>query len=95
MSRRTLAMIPTLALVLGVGAALADQPGPTDGGPAGVGTAGLAHVVGQPEAALADVTLPEGTRVLHPGDVMTMDYNPERLNIDIGEDGAITSVHCG
>jgi len=95
MSRGTSAIILILALALASGPALADQPGPGDGAPDACGAAAFTGLLGQPEAALADVVLPPRARVLHPGDVMTMDHNPERLNIDIGEDGAIASIRCG
>ena len=34
-------------------------------------------------------------RVLRPGELMTMEYNPERLTIVIGDDGSISSIRCG
>ncbi|WP_397378080.1 I78 family peptidase inhibitor [Pseudomonas sp.] len=34
-------------------------------------------------------------RVLAPGDVATMDYNPQRLNIDIDESEVIIRLSCG
>lgn len=34
-------------------------------------------------------------RVIRPGMAVTMDYRPDRLNIDLDEDGRVTRVHCG
>lgn len=59
------------------------------------GAGAFAHLIGQPEDALAPLTLPPGSRVLHPDDVATLDYLPERLNIDIGADGMIAAIRCG
>ena len=33
-------------------------------------------------------------RVIHPGDAVTMDYRPDRLNVEIGADGRIKSLRC-
>lgn len=35
------------------------------------------------------------TRVLSPGDAVTMDYNSQRLNIDIDEAESIVRITCG
>lgn len=34
-------------------------------------------------------------RTINPGDVVTMDLRPDRLNIEIGEDGRIKLLRCG
>nr|MBF0686042.1 hypothetical protein [Pseudomonas sp.] len=34
-------------------------------------------------------------RVLQPGQVMTMEYNPQRLTVVVDESGAIASARCG
>lgn len=34
-------------------------------------------------------------RVLQPGQVMTMEYNPQRLTIVVDESGAVASARCG
>lgn len=33
-------------------------------------------------------------RVLKPGSIVTMDYRPDRLNIDLEEDGTIKGFRC-
>jgi hypothetical protein len=56
---------------------------------------GSQGLVGQPESVLAAMTFVEGTRIFRTGDALTMDFNPERLNIEIGPDGLIVAVSCG
>lgn len=34
-------------------------------------------------------------RTIRPGDVVTMDMRPDRLNVEIGEDGRIKLFRCG
>ena len=34
-------------------------------------------------------------RVLKPGELMTMEYNPTRLNVIIEKDGSISALRCG
>lgn len=34
-------------------------------------------------------------RVLPPGSVATMDYNPDRLNVHLGDGGIVIAVTCG
>ncbi|WP_255516383.1 I78 family peptidase inhibitor [Luteimonas suaedae] len=37
----------------------------------------------------------EIARVLKPGQVVTMEYRADRLNIDVDESGTITALRCG
>jgi hypothetical protein len=39
--------------------------------------------------------LPEKHRVVKEGDMMTMDHNPDRLNIHVDDDGTVTKVTHG
>ena len=34
-------------------------------------------------------------RVLRPGQPATMDFRPDRVNVDVNDRGAITGVRCG
>jgi hypothetical protein len=34
-------------------------------------------------------------RTINPGDAVTMDFRPDRLNAEIGEDGRIKRLRCG
>ena len=51
-------------------------------------------LVGQNHGA---ITLPPGLthRVISPGQMVTMDYNPNRLNIHVDDKGWIQKVDCG
>jgi len=55
--------------------------------------------VGQPAsdeviAAIAKSRGDKPMRVIKPGMAVTMDYMPERLNVQVGEDGKITGFNC-
>jgi len=82
-----------LWLALAACAAPAGQ-GPAD--PDACGASALQHLVGKTEAALAATALPAGAlRVIRPGMAVTMEYSPQRLNIELDETGHITRVFCG
>lgn len=59
------------------------------------GASGLQDLVGEPKAVLQTMRFSQPLRVIGFGMPITMDYNPTRLNIDIGEDGLISRVWCG
>lgn len=52
------------------------------------------HLLGRPEAALQNVDLPNTARVLHPEDIIALDFSPDRLTIDIDTSGIISSITC-
>lgn len=60
----------------------------------------LQALVGQPltdavsAQAKADAHASE-VRVLHPGEMVTMEFKGERLNLEVDEKQVITSVRCG
>lgn len=68
------------------------------GGPyANLGTcpaASMQGMVGQPASATAGITYGP-RRVYHFNDPVTTDYNPERLNVEIGPAGRIARITCG
>ncbi|SFK97655.1 Peptidase inhibitor I78 family protein [Loktanella salsilacus] len=35
------------------------------------------------------------TRLINPGEMVTMEFNPERLNIEIDKAGRVVAVTCG
>lgn len=47
------------------------------------------------ETFFARKDLPKSHRVLKPDDMQTMDHNPDRLNIHVGEDGTVNKVTYG
>lgn len=73
-------------------------PYPTDGAQCdaaradwAIGRAATAEVVEEVRAA----TQSRAVRVIHPGQVVTMDYSPVRVNIHVNERTAITRITCG
>lgn len=59
------------------------------------GAEGLQGLVGQPEAVLATMRFAQAVRIIRPGMAVTMDYNPNRLNIEVDSFGMISRVSCG
>lgn len=55
----------------------------------------LQPMLGQPEGEIHEPSLPQPYRIIHPGQAVTMDYNPNRLNIQINEDGRVEEIECG
>jgi len=58
-----------------------------------------ASYVGQPasDEVIAAITQSRGDkpmRVVKPGMAVTMDYRPDRLNVQVGEDGKIKGFNC-
>jgi len=52
-------------------------------------------LVGQSETVLSVMDFAQDTRIFRSGDRLTMDYRPDRLNIEIGPEGRIVAVTCG
>ena len=103
---RFLALAPPKAVAapLGLGACaatpppVAHAPYPIDGPQCeaerahwAIGRAATAEVVEEVRAA----TQSHAVRVIHPGQAVTMDYSPVRVNIHVNERNAITSITCG
>ena len=56
------------------------------------------HLIGAPlpsEAELAQIEGPKRIRVIRPGDAVTMDHMPVRLNIEVDEDDIVRRLRCG
>jgi hypothetical protein len=94
-----------LILVLGVAMTLAacgggGNPAPTApiaAKPAGVDACGaseLQDMVGQSQDTLARIKFAVPVRVITPGMAVTADFQANRLNFMIGEDGNIVSIAC-
>jgi len=47
------------------------------------------------KAAIAGAVGDRRIRYIAPGDAVTMDYSPARLNVELGEDGRIKRFRCG
>ena len=54
-----------------------------------------AALIGEDATALERVLIMEKVRVLRPGDAMTMDYWPDRINFMIDGDNRIARITCG
>ena len=55
----------------------------------------LANLIGQERTALERVLIMREVRLIRPGDVITQEVRPARINIEIGTDGRIASLYCG
>jgi hypothetical protein len=101
MSTSSIAALPVAALLLSIAGCAtappavaplpADGPCVADEAKWSIGSAATPEVVerARAESHSSDV------RVIEPGQPVTMDYNPERLNIDVNERGAIIGLKCG
>lgn len=87
-ARRAVCLAPGLLLAACAGS----FPGLRD---ADCGAARLAEFVGQPAVEVAAIETPGPVRILGPNDLMTLDFNPERLNILTDEAGIVTELSCG
>lgn len=52
-------------------------------------------LMGMSVAEVNPVLLPEKTRIVKPGMMVTMDHIPTRLNLIVDDDGIITRWYCG
>ncbi|MBU2943401.1 I78 family peptidase inhibitor [Shimia thalassica] len=57
--------------------------------------AAFEFLIGQQEESMPGILTPDELRVLKPNSVMTMDHNPERLNVFLDDGGTINKVTCG
>jgi hypothetical protein len=55
----------------------------------------FADLIGQDATALERVLLLGPVRVIRPGDAVTMDFRPNRVNFKISDDETIQTVDCG
>jgi hypothetical protein len=59
------------------------------------GAAGLQMWVGQPLAGLTALPLDQPMRVLKPGQIMSLEYQENRLSVTVDGSGTITRLTCG
>jgi hypothetical protein len=86
-------LLPAL-LLLPLALAACEAPPAADEADA-CGAAGFQSLVGQNESVVFATTLTQTYRIIGPDDVVTMDFNPERVNFRTDAAGTITSVDCG
>lgn len=80
----------------GLVALAACQPDmPQGAGSDSCGAGALQGLVGQPATVLDSMKFASPTRILRPGMAATMDYSPDRLNIEIDAAERIIRVQCG
>ncbi len=74
-----------------------DMPAPVLPSPADdtCGASGLASLIGQDASAVAATTFQNPIRIIRPDDMVTMDFNPQRLNFELDELNEIVRVRCG
>ncbi len=70
-------------------------PAPDPGLEGNCGAAGIQGMVGQPVSALGGMSFPGPVRVIRPGDAVTMDFIPNRLNVELDARERITRLFCG
>ncbi|AQS48886.1 hypothetical protein BMG03_14615 [Thioclava nitratireducens] len=95
--RARIGLIVTLGVAAFGLAACQPRVSPPRSGPPGAGTCpppGLAALQGRPETVLAALDIARPHRIIHPGDAVTMDYAPGRVNFEIDENGTIEAVRC-
>lgn len=54
-----------------------------------------ANLIGQDATALEKVLILGMVRVVRPGDMVTQDYRPERINFGIDASNRISDISCG
>ncbi|HVG48977.1 MAG TPA: I78 family peptidase inhibitor [Rubellimicrobium sp.] len=74
-----------------------DMPAPVLPSPADdtCGASGLATYIGQDASILDTARFANPVRVIRPGDMTTMDFNPQRLNFELDGLGEIERIRCG
>lgn len=109
LSLRVLPLLATLALAAceapsGTPVPPAPAPGADPGMPAPVlpspaddtcGASELATYIGQDAAILETARFANPVRVIRPGDAVTMDLNPQRLNFELDALDEIVRIRCG
>ena len=86
-----------LPLLLAACAAAPPRPAPSPPA-ADQGTCGAAErqrLVGAPATALERELILGQVRVIRPGDAVTMDFSPQRINFEIDAMGRIARIYCG
>lgn len=53
------------------------------------------HLLGEPGSAVGAISTAETVRIRRSGQMATMDYVPDRLNIELDQNDRISSVYCG
>lgn len=91
---------PLLLVITACTGTLAPAPAPPDRGGNECKAADAQFAVGQnADAALLEQARQRSgsriARILRPGQMVTMEYSAERLNLDVDASGKVASVRCG
>ncbi len=63
--------------------------------PDSCGAAALSGLLGQTEGMIRTVRMTHPSRVIPLGAIVTQEYNAQRVNFHLNEDGLIASIDCG
>ena len=63
--------------------------------PPSCGAARLGGWIGQPVMALDEQYLPQTVRQIRPGDAVTDEFQPGRLNVVLDASDVVVAFHCG
>ena len=83
-----------IALIVLAGCTAADPPLPPQLEDT-CGATAFATLIGQNATALERVLLLGPVRVIRPGDAVTMDFRPDRVNFKIDDNETIQAIDCG
>jgi len=92
------AILLALTLANGCGVDMRDLSSLKGAGDDPCGARDLQHLVGQPvpsAEALAGIEGPLRIRVIRPGDMVTMDHIPGRLNFELDTADTVRALRCG
>lgn len=91
--------IAPLALALVAACSTQTPVAPADPFPVGAadtcGAAPYTNLIGQNVTALEKVLILRQVRVIRPGDAVTEDFRPVRINFDISANETIRAITCG
>ncbi len=100
--------VAVMIVVAGCGPAGPPPTAPDPGTGVGLSTSGLVErtpdtcglaafesLVGQPAGAVDSVVTDQPVRLVAPGSIVTTEYNPQRVNVDVNASNVITGVRCG
>jgi hypothetical protein len=91
--------LPALLVTLAACQPVVVLPTEPDGGigdtPDTCGASGLQSLLGEHPEAVTSILLQNPYRIIRPGEAVTMDFNPERINFEVDEQDLIARIYCG
>ena len=95
---RILLALPALLLTLAACGPVVVLPTEPDGGNGSsdsCGAAGLTEFLGQDASVIAATLFTNPIRVIRPGEMVTMEFNPNRINFEVDGEERIVRIYCG